>query len=162
MKVLYIASGTGMAGGATKSMIALLCEAKNRGIQLEVVCPDGEGLTQWLRDNEIKVHVVPYRHVRLPYSNTLSDKLKWGPRLIHDFWINYRARKEVTRIASDFAPDIIHENSSVINVGYYASKHINVPDIVHIREYGDLDFNMTSISIPANTNQDTDFYLIAS
>lgn len=142
MKVLYIASGTGIAGGATKSFIAMICQAQNHGIEFEVVCPDENGLTQWLRDRNIKVHVVHFRHVRLPYFDTLSEKIKWLPRLAHDFWINFRARKGVKRIAKEFAPDLVHENSSVINVGYYASKAIGVPDIVHIREYGYLDFRL--------------------
>lgn len=143
MKVLYIASGTNMAGGATKSLITMLLQMKVHGIQFEVVCPDEKGLTQWLRENGIKVHVVHFRHVRLPFFRSLSDKIKWLPRVVHDFWINYRARAGVERIAREFQPDIIHENSSVINVGYHASKAIGVPDVVHIREYGDLDFKMT-------------------
>ncbi len=142
MKVLYIVSGTGMAGGATKSFITMACQAQAQGIEFEVVCPDDKGLTQWLRQRGIKVHVVNFRHMRLPYSRTLSEKIKWLPRLIHDSWINYRALAPVKRIAKDFAPDLIHENSSVINVGYHASKEIGVPDVVHIREYGDLDFKM--------------------
>lgn len=141
--MLYIASGTGMAGGATKSLIAMINQAKAHGIQLEVVCPDEEGLTQWLRERGIKVHVVHYRHVRLPFFRTFSDKIKWLPRLIHDAFINFRARSAVRQIARNFSPDIIHENSSVINVGYHASKSLGIPDVVHIREYGDLDFRMT-------------------
>lgn len=143
MKVLYIASGTGMAGGATKSLIAMLLQAQRHGIEMEVVCPDANGLTVWLRERGIKTHVVPFRHFRLPFSRTVSEKLKWLPRLIHDYWINFRARSAVRRIVREFAPDIIHENSSVINVGYHASKTLGVPDVVHIREYGDLDFHMT-------------------
>lgn len=143
MKVLYIASGTNMAGGATKSLITMLLQAQAHGIELEVVCPDEKGLTQWLREHGIKVHVVHFRHVRLPFFRSLSDKIKWLPRLLHDFWINYRARTGVERIVREFSPDIIHENSSVINVGYHASKAVGVPDVVHIREYGDLDFKMT-------------------
>ncbi|MDE6637647.1 MAG: glycosyltransferase family 4 protein [Muribaculaceae bacterium] len=142
MKVLYIASGTGIAGGATKSFIAMICQAQIHGIDFEVVCPNENGLTQWLRDRNIKVHVVPFRHVRLPYFNTMEEKIKWLPRVVHDFWINFRARSGVKRIAKEYAPDLVHENSSVINVGYYASKSIGVPDIVHIREYGYLDFRL--------------------
>lgn len=143
MKVLYIASGTGMAGGATKSLIAMLLQARAHGIEFEVICNDSQGLSEWLHDKGIKTHVVRFRHVRLPFSRTLSDKIKWIPRLLHDSWINFRAVSAVKRIAADFAPDIIHENSSVINVGYHAARHIGVPDVVHIREYGDLDFRMT-------------------
>lgn len=142
MKVLYIASGTNMAGGATKSLITMLLQMRSKGIEFEVVCPDEKGLTQWLRDNGIKVHVVHFRHVRLPFFRSFADKVKWLPRVAHDFWINYRARSGVKRIAKEFAPDIIHENSSVINVGYHASKALGLPDVVHIREYGDLDFKM--------------------
>lgn len=136
MKVLYIASGTGMAGGATKSFIPMLLEARNHGVEVEVVCPDDKGLTQWLKENKIKVHVVPYRHARLPYFNTFIEKIKWLPRLVHDYWINLRGKTAVKKIAEKFGPDIIHENTSVINVGYYASKAIGVPDVIHIREYG--------------------------
>ena len=142
MKILYIASGTGMTGGATKSLIAMICQAQAHGIDLEVVCPDHDGLTQWLNREGFKVHVVRYRHVRLPFARTLTDKLKWLPRLIHDYWINLKAIPKVKRIALEFAPDIIHENSSVINFGYKASKALGVPDVVHIREYGYLDFRM--------------------
>ncbi|MDE7408704.1 MAG: glycosyltransferase [Muribaculaceae bacterium] len=150
MKVLYIASGTNMAGGATKSLITMLLQAKAHGIEFEVVCPDEKGLTQWLRENGITVHVVHFRHVRLPFFRSLSDKIKWLPRVVHDYWINYRARSGVERIAREFAPDIIHENTSVINVGYHAAKSIGVPDVIHIREYGNLKYR---ISLPGRTSR---------
>lgn len=132
-----------MAGGATKSFISMITQVQAHGIEIEVVCPDNKGLTQWLRDRGIKVHVVHFRHVRLPFARTITEKIKWLPRLLHDSWVNFRAIPKVKRIAKEFDPDLIHENSSVINVGFHASKSIGVPDIVHIREYGDLDFHMT-------------------
>lgn len=142
MRVLYVASGTKMSGGATKSLIAMLHCMQNRGVELEVVCPDSKGLTQYLKEAGIKVHTVHFRHNRIPPFATKSDKVKWLPRLIHDSWVNFRARAAVTAIARRFDPDLIHENTSVIDVGYYAAKKIGVPDVVHIREYGDLDFKM--------------------
>lgn len=142
MKVLYIASSTGMAEGATKSMISMISQALDLGVELEVVCPDENGITQWLRKRGIKTHVVHFRHKRLPSTRSVSDKIKWLPRLLHDSWINFRAKPAVTEIARTFSPDIIHENTSVIDLGYHASKAIGVPDVIHIREYGDLDFKM--------------------
>ena len=142
MKVLYIASATGMTGGATKSLISILCQMQAHGIDIEVACPDEHGLTRWLREKRIKVHVVPFRHARLPVFDTIPDILKWIPRAIYYHWINLRGRAAMKRIVKESSPDIIHENSSVINVGYHAARQFGVPDVIHIREYGDLDFNM--------------------
>ncbi len=143
MKVLYIASGTGMAGGATKSLIAMISQMLKREIEIEVVCPDDQGLTQWLRQNEIKAHVVRYRAVYHPSSQTILDILKWVPRFLYYSWINYRGCIKVKRITKDSAPDIIHENTSTINVGYNAAKSIGIPYVMHIREFGPLELNMT-------------------
>lgn len=142
MKILYIASGTKMSGGATKSFIAMLRQAKKAGIRYEVVCPDEFGLTKYLRDIGETVHVVHYRHACLPPTWGVANKAKWLPRLIHNSWINLKAIPKVTEIARNMRADLIHENSSVMNVGYNVAKSLGIPDIIHIREYGDLDFKM--------------------
>ena len=142
MKVLYIASGTSMSGGATKSLLAMIHQAGEAGIDYEVVCPDEKGLAAFLKKEGVKVHVVHFRHACLPLTDGFINKVKWLPRLIHNTWINIKARASVTEIARNAAPDIIHENSSVIDVGYHAAKRLGIPDIIHIREYGDLDFKM--------------------
>lgn len=161
MKILYIASGTSMSGGATKSFLAMLREAKNAGIKYEIVCPDDRGLTEYLRKAGEKVHVVHFRHACLPPTwGGLSDKLKWLPRLIHNKWVNHKAKPEITKIAKDMSADLIHENSSVLDVGYHASKKLRIPDVIHIREYGDLDFKM---KLPGRDNRlsDPDTYTIS-
>lgn len=142
MKVLYIASGTGMTGGATKSLIVMINEMRKRGVEVEVVCPDCDGLTQWLYEEGIKVHVARFKAVYLPPLRTISDLLKWIPRFAYNSWINYRGKSKVKHIAKQSAPDIIHENSSVINVGYHTTKAIGIPDIIHIREFGSLQHKM--------------------
>lgn len=142
MKVLYIANDTPMAGGGTKSLVSMLRQAARHGVDYEVVCPDDKGLTCYLRDNGIMVHVIPFRHAILPGGKSLLDKLKWLPRLIHNSWLNYKAIGRIVSIAKGFGADMIHENSSVLNIGYHAAKKLNIPDVVHIREYGDLDFNL--------------------
>ncbi|MDE6378963.1 MAG: glycosyltransferase family 4 protein [Muribaculaceae bacterium] len=160
MKILYVASGTGMSGGATKSILAMLREADKAGIEYEVVCPDEAGLSKHLRELGKTVHVVSYRHTCLPLTNGWKNKAKWLPRLVHNAWINYKGKKGVTEVARRFRPDIIHENSSAIDVGYVAAKSIGVPDIIHIREYGDLDFKM---KLPGRERrlEDKDVYTIS-
>lgn len=142
MKVLYVASGTRMSGGATKSFLAMLRQADKYGIEYEVMCPDEDGLTKELRKLGVKTHVCHYRHCVLPPANGLKDKLIWLPRLIHNSWINHKAKKTLAKVAHDIMPDIVHENSSAVDIGYHIAKELEVPYIMHIREYGDLDFHM--------------------
>lgn len=147
MKVLYVASGTLMSGGATKSFIAMLREADKAGIEYRVVCPDDKGLTEYLREKGVETYVLPYRHNRLPSSDTFINKLKWLPRLLHDGYINKNANRKLPAVVKDFMPDIVHENSSAVSVGYHLAKKIGVPYVMHIREYGDLDFNVRFLEV---------------
>lgn len=140
MRVLFIASGVSMSGGATKSLLSILRAADKAGIIYEVVCPDNHGLFIHLGEMGVKTHFVHFRHACLPPADGISNKLKWIPRLLHNQWINLKARSEVIKIARRFSPDIIHENSSAIDVGYHAAKKLQIPDIIHIREYGDMNF----------------------
>ena len=44
--------------------------------------------------------------------------------------------------------DIIHSNSSIIELGYYLAKKIGVPHVWHLREFGESDYNLSSIFTP--------------
>ena len=142
MKVLYIANTTNLTDGSTKSLITMICQALVHNIKIDVVCPDENGLTHWLREKGISVHVVRYQSIYLPSYKTISDVIKWAPRFIYYSLINHQGKSGVKRIAKESAPDIIHENTSTINVGYNAAKAIGVPYVMHIREFGPLEFNM--------------------
>ena len=143
MRVLYVASGTRMSGGATKSFLAMLREADKAGIEYRVVCPDTLGLTRCLEEKGVYTYVRHFRHNRYPSTQGIVNLLKWLPRLIHDNYINWKAKRRLYEDVKDFNPDIVHENSSAVNIGYYIAKRLDVPYIMHIREYGDLDFQIT-------------------
>lgn len=142
MKVLYIVNDTLLTGGSTKSLLVMLREAERHGVEYQVVCPDNKGLVPYLVEKGVKVHVVDYRFAMLPFDRTVLDKMKWVPRLMHNHWLNIRAISFVEKVAREFKPDIIHENASVLNVGYQVAKRLNIPDVIHVREYGDLDFKL--------------------
>lgn len=50
--------------------------------------------------------------------------------------------KQVIDTIGNFKPEIIYTNTSVLNIGYYVAKKLEIPHIWHIREYGDLDFQI--------------------
>lgn len=143
MKVLYIASATVMSGGATKSLMSMISQMQHHGIEIEVVCPDDKGLTKWLQERGIRVHIKRFMAVYSPPCKNFSDLIKWVPRYLYYSLVNYRGKRSVKKVAKEFAPSIIHENTSTINVGYHAAKAMGIPYVMHIREFGPIELNMS-------------------
>lgn len=146
MKIAYVVSGTTMYGGATKSIINLLkgfCAAD--GNKALVVCPDKEGLYQYILSGNISgatALALDYTYDILPFLYKPADYPLYLPRLLKRFIKNRLAASKLAKAAGKFGAEIIHSNTSVNNVGYLAAKKLNIPHIWHIREYGKPDFNM--------------------
>ncbi|MDE5996602.1 MAG: glycosyltransferase family 4 protein [Muribaculaceae bacterium] len=141
MKILYILSGTEAKGGATKSFLAMADSVAKKSNEIAVVVPDDHGITPILKSRGWKVLVVPYMFSTLPYiSWSPRDIIRFIPRLIMSRLINRKARKIVSGFAEEWRPDIVHENTSVTNLGYHIARRLNIPNVVHIREYGWKDF----------------------
>lgn len=146
MKILYFLNGTTLAGGATKSFLALIEEVRKNGHDLGVVCPDEKGIYQLLKNE--KIWTVSYEFRPFAIKNkTLGDKLKFIPHYLYYSYLNHKAFNKLNKDIKEFNPDLIHENSSVIDLGYRFSKRLHIPYIMHVREYGDKDFNTTIIGI---------------
>lgn len=141
MKILYILSGTEAKGGATKSFLAMADSVALKSNEIAVVVPDDNGITPILKSRGWKVVVVPYMFSTLPYiSWSPRDIIRFIPRLIMSKLLNRKARKIVNRFAEEWSPDIVHENTSVTDLGYHVARRLNIPNVIHIREYGWRDF----------------------
>lgn len=141
MRILYILSGTGVRDGSTKSFLAMADSVSASGHEIAVVVPDGNGVTPDLRARGWEVLVVPYMFASLPYlSWSPRELIRFFPRLAMAWTRNRKARKTVNSFAKEWRPDIVHDNTSVTDLGYYAARKLNVPHLVHIREYGWRDF----------------------
>ncbi|MDE6511959.1 MAG: glycosyltransferase [Muribaculaceae bacterium] len=142
MRILYILSGTEIRGGATKSFLAMADSVVAAGHQVAVVVPDENGVTPVLKSKGWEVLVVPYMFATLPYlSWALRDMVKFVPRLVKSKTLNRKARKIVDEFAEKWRPDIVHDNTSVTDLGYYVGQKLNIPHLIHIREYGWRDFH---------------------
>ena len=141
MRILYILSGTEIRGGATKSFMAMADAVVKAGHEIAVVVPNEDGITAVLKARGWKVVVVPYMFATLPYLSWAPRELiKFLPRLIKAKSINRKARKIVNAFAENWRPDIVHDNTSVTDLGHYAAAKINAAHLIHIREYGWKDF----------------------
>lgn len=142
MRVLYILSSTEIRGGATKSFLAMADSVEAAGHQVAVVVPDEKGVTSSLKSRGWDVLVVPYMFATLPYlSWSLRDMIAFLPRLVMAKALNRKARKTVEAFAEKWQPDIVHDNTSVTDLGHYVGKKLNIPHLIHIREYGWRDFH---------------------
>lgn len=142
IKVLYIHSSTSTQGGASKSFIVMLEELRMQGVEATVVLPDAQGLYQELQARGITVAAYTYRMAVYPPCYNLKDFCLWVPRLCGRLIVNHRATRKVEQLCKQIHPDIIHTNVSVTDIGFRAARHLHIPHVWHIREYGDLDFHL--------------------
>lgn len=141
MVIVYILSGTGVTDGSTKSFLNMLKGSIKAGHICHVVCPNTEGIYLHLKQLNIPVYVIRYRFNATFISHGIIPRIinwmKWQRRK----YINLYESSELIKLCKNIQPDIIHTNSSIINIGYIAAKKLNIPHITHFREYGDIDFN---------------------
>lgn len=147
MKILYVLSGTSVTGGATKSFISMLDQVRKRGHDVCVICPSKNGVYDVLKGKKIMVYAIKYRFASLPVVRNIIDIFKWIPRLIYTLVCNQLGYRKLLQLAKDWVPDIIHENTSVTDIGYKVASDLDIPCVMHIREYGDKDFGLHLYSI---------------
>lgn len=143
MRLLTIATDPN-AGGSAISLLNLLIGLKNSGIEIMVIIPRKGFLSDHLYLNKIKYTTIPYlRYSIWPPTKSFKDKMLFVPRFICWRLLEYLSRKKIIELATKFKPDIIHSNVSLFSAGYFAAKALGIPHLWHIREYGNLDFDLS-------------------
>lgn len=142
MKILYILNSTLTLGGATKSFLILLDGIIGKGFSPTVVVPNENGIYKQLRQRGVHTICVSFREATYPWTRNIRDYVLFIPRIIGRIWLNRKAVAELQNKLKGEKIDIIHSNVSVIDIGYRLSRRFHVPHIYHIREFGDLDFNL--------------------
>lgn len=135
MRVLYILHSTQATSGATKALLGLIQQLVPKGITPFFIVPGKEGVYNILIKNNYKVYNIPFKMSIYPNRRCISDKVSFIPKLICRTIINIFALIRIIRLAKMLHPDIIHTNTSVVNLGRIAAKSLNIPHIQHIREY---------------------------
>lgn len=145
MKVVYIAD-IGIEGGATKSLIELVSTMKNDfGVEPIVLTSGNDKLNQSLTELGIENHAVGHGAFLQGAPDALWKKpIKWGLYAAH-YYTHYRSSINKALQAVDWSTvDLIHTNVARDDIGMELSKRTGVPNICHIREFAELDFNCWS------------------
>ena len=146
MRVLYVLQeGGDNYNGASRSAVGLITELSKAGVQFFVVTPGENGII----NNELAkipgIIILPRRYyrwvVRRPsrFPRNVYSNLDYFTR---QSMVNYCVAKNLARFIYDNQIDLVHTNSSVVNIGAEAARLAGVPHIWHVREFGNEDFGM--------------------
>ena len=141
MRVLFVTHTNGLEG-ANRSLLQLTRELRdNHNVEPIVVCPhdcQSHVLTDACAKEGIKCIPAPLVKFKLVGSKSLAAKcLLAASFLIHNILLIYALRKVKF--------DLVHSNSSVIDMGAYLARWRGVPHVWHLREFGYEDFRMESV-----------------
>ena len=145
MKVVYIAD-IGIAGGATKSLVELVCTMKKEyGIEPIVLTSGNNRLNHLLDTAGIENHSVGHGAFLQGAPDAIWKKpIKWIIYAVHYYLHYYPSIHKALKLIDWKNVDLIHTNVARDDLGMEISKRTGVPNICHIREFAELDFNCWS------------------
>lgn len=135
--ILYICH-EGKMGGASKSLVALSNLIKGKGYNIVALVPFKNcDIKRELEKNKIEVISSFYMWWQYPKKNSLIYKILYR--------FNFVFSKIAILKLIKYSFDIVHVNSSVIDIGIKISKKFNSKLIWHFREYGYPDMGLRYI-----------------
>lgn len=136
MNILFIAHDNSMQGGASKSLIVLIDELIRKDVNIYVLIPNQPGeFTEKLKQRNIMYF--PFfscMWMQPKKFNFFERETNW----LTDHLVAYNILAKIKSLKID----LIHSNSSVVNIGGILSKLTGIPHLWHIREFGKEDYNL--------------------
>ena len=145
MKVVYIAD-IGIEGGATKSLIELVSTMKNEhGVEPIVLTSGNDRLNESLSALGIENHSVGHGAFLQGAPDSMWKKpIKWLLYAAYYYLHYYSSIRKAIKVVDWKSVDLVHTNVARDDLGMELSKRTGVPNICHIREFAELDFNCWS------------------
>lgn len=138
MNILLIAHERNL-GGASKSLATLAEELKLEGHKVIVIVPFKKGqLFAKLQELKIPTYHIFFGWWMMPSYWKFPFKSAFRVLYMLENLIVYR----IIRVAKNEDIQIIHSNSSVIDIGARAAKKMGIPHVWHFREFGDADYQL--------------------
>src|SRR5699024_443369 len=138
MKILYMDTYSGISG-ASHSLINIILQMKNKGIEPVLIIPHRGPLEKELKKNNIDYKWITqyYWIVDRDKPKTIKDSFKW----ILKQTINYIQELRIYYIIKREKINLVHINAITSSNGYLAAKLSKVPLVWHIREFLEEDLN---------------------
>jgi hypothetical protein len=123
--------------GANRSLLHLLEGLRSeKGVCVEVWCPQEGAFTAALRERGFEYKILPFAN----WGYTLRSfglwvfPLKWA-----------MSQQKMSLFEAElqrFQPDLIHSNSSLVSLGAILAERTGLPHVWHIREFGWSDYQV--------------------
>ena len=145
MKVVYIAD-VGIEGGATKSLVELVdTMKKENGVEPIVLTSGYNRLNELLNADGIENHAVGHGAFLQGAPDAVWKKpIKWGLFAAYYYLHYHSSIRKALRLIDWKSVDLIHTNVARDDLGMEISRKTGVPNLCHIREFAELDFNCWS------------------
>lgn len=140
-KILFISHESDI-NGASRSLLEIIKKLEYTYCIYVLVYTTKGRFYNELKKRNVKVICEPYYRWCISRGTALGWMRK---KLLWELYWSRKTDKVARKIAAYCNQehiDLIHSNSSVINIGGLISKYSGIKHIWHIREFGDLDFNM--------------------
>lgn len=146
MKILHILSNDDKYGSAKSFLELLDKECSNSDFEPYVVSPENNRILDICKEKGIKNIYIHYEGFQVfRRDNIVLFSIKFIYHQFRYYYYNRKALKELLRIIKSEKIDLIHTNTSVINVGAELSKRTGIPHVWHVREFGREDYNTYSL-----------------
>ena len=146
MKIMYILHESGSSfNGASRSALTLVKAAVENGDSVFVVLPMKKGKIVEELDKIQNVKIIESRFYNWKRRKSDSKIKQFGHMVKYHCLEKIKNNYESTRLAQLALKeniDIIHSNSSVVNIGGLIYKKTGIPHVWHVREFGEEDFSM--------------------
>lgn len=146
MRILHILSSDDQYGSAKSFLDLLSKEITLDNVEPFVVIPHENKIAEVCKNNKVKYLAVDYEQFQIPkHNNILFFVLKYIFHFFNYHIKNQRAMEKIKNFALVNKIDVVHTNSSVIDLGAELRHELGIPHIWHLREFGKEDFNFYSL-----------------
>lgn len=140
IKVLYISHEGDSMKGSTYSLFNMISALNKQVVPIVILPTDGDACREF-QSRGIEYHIVPFK-LSFTSKKGLGRAITFLPRYFRDYFYNYKAIEEIVKIATIKNVNIIHSNSTVIDIGVKIAKRLSIKHVWHLREFLDKDFNL--------------------
>lgn len=139
LNVLYISHEKASVLGSSRSLLNMIHSLRGKVNAFVIVPMKGEAYN-YFKTNNINVYAIAFP-LDITGKHGLKRYISTIPRLFRDVILYNKAIKQISNIVDKNYIDIIHSNSSTVDIGFYVAKKMNKPHIWHLREFQNLDFH---------------------
>lgn len=134
MRVAFLTNCPWMYG-ANRSLLNLIDGLRSYDVQSFVVSSEQGEVIDALTSRKIPIKVVPF-----PWMGVKPNSMRGRLRRIQQA---LRALNPLVKVLRRWNADVVYSNSSAIGLGALAAKLLRRPHVWHLREFGDLDYQLT-------------------